>query len=85
MINRIMKNNAMKSLQKDLDRLDRTRSYADVSVIADKSYIPDDTKEHTLDVYYVAEALLSREEMMRSDYIPFCRRPCESGCRVLAV
>lgn len=46
MINRIMKNDAMKSLQKDLDRLDRTRSYADVSVIADKSYISDYTKEH---------------------------------------
>lgn len=55
MINRIMKNNAMKSLQKDLDRLDRTRSYAGVFVIADKSYIPDDTKEHTLDIYYVAD------------------------------
>ena len=55
MINRIMKNNAMKSLQKDLDRLDRTRSYADVSVIAGKSYIPDDTEEHKLDVYYVAD------------------------------
>lgn len=55
MINRIMKNNAMKSLQKDLDRLDLTRSYADVSVIAGKSYIPDDTKEHTLDIYYVPD------------------------------
>ena len=55
MINRIMKKNAMKSLQKDLNRLDRTRSYADVSVIAGKSYIPDDAEEHKLDIYYVAD------------------------------
>ena len=50
-----MKKNAMKSLQKDLNRLDRTRSYADVSVIAGKSYIPDDAEEHKLDIYYVAD------------------------------
>ena len=55
MINRIMKNNAMKSLQKDLVRLDRTRSYADVSVIAGISYIPDDSEEHKLDIYFVAD------------------------------
>ena len=55
MINRIMKKNAMKSLQKDLDRLDLTRSYADVSVIADKSYAPGDVEEHKLDVYYVPD------------------------------
>ena len=50
-----MKNNAMESLQKDLDRLDRTRSQADVSVIAGKSYIPDDAEEQKLDIYFVAD------------------------------
>ncbi len=50
-----MKKNAMKSLQKDLNRLDRTRSYADVSVIAGKSFIPDDAEEHKLDIHYVAD------------------------------
>ena len=60
MINRIMKNNAMKSLQKDLDKLDRTRSYADVSVIADKSYIPDDTKLFSLCVPRVPSTLYQR-------------------------
>lgn len=55
MINRLIKKNAMKSLQKDIARLDRTRSYNNVVVIPDKSYIPDDSNDHNLDIYYVPD------------------------------
>ncbi|HAW15701.1 MAG TPA: hypothetical protein DCW41_03245 [Clostridiales bacterium] len=55
MINRIIKNSAIKSLQKDLSRLDKTREFSDVRKETDIPYVRDAEDERSLDVYYVPD------------------------------
>ena len=52
MINKIMKKSGEKACTKDLQRLDYSRLSSSITEKLNVSYIQDNSREHTLDVYY---------------------------------
>lgn len=57
MISRIMKNSGNKAYIKDMDRLDRSGMSDEITILSSVSYIPDETAEHTLDIYFCSDSV----------------------------
>ena len=52
MLNKIMKNSGGKAYVRDIERLDQSAISEEITMISNVNYIPDDSMEHTLDIYF---------------------------------
>ncbi len=52
MLNKIMKNSGSKAYVRDIERLDQSAISEEITMISNVNYIPDDSMEHTLDIYF---------------------------------
>ena len=52
-----MKNSGNKAYIKDMDRLDSSGMSDEITIISSVSYIPDETAEHTLDIYFCSNSV----------------------------
>ncbi len=52
MLNKIMKNSGGKAYVRDIERLDQSAISEEITMISNVNYIPGDSMEHTLDIYF---------------------------------
>ena len=52
MLNKIMKNSGGKAYVRDIERLDQSAISEEITMISNVKYIPGDSMEHTLDIYF---------------------------------
>lgn len=52
MLNKIMKNSGGKAYVRDIERLDQSAIFEEITMISNVNYIPGDSMEHTLDIYF---------------------------------
>ena len=52
MLNKIMKNSGCKAYVRDIERLDQSAISEEITMISNVNYIPGDSMEHTLDIYF---------------------------------
>lgn len=52
MLNKIMKNSGGKAYVRDIERLEQSAISEEISMISNVNYIPGDSMEHTLDIYF---------------------------------
>ena len=52
MLNKIMKNSGGKAYVRDVERLDQSAISEEITMISNVNYIPGDSMEHTLDIYF---------------------------------
>ena len=52
MLNKIMKNSGCKAYVRDIERLDQSAISEEITMISNVKYIPGDSMEHTLDIYF---------------------------------
>ena len=52
MLNKIMKNSGGKAYVRDIERLDQSAKSEEITMISNVNYIPGDSMEHTLDIYF---------------------------------